>query len=932
MYIYPQWTFKKNFEVDLFTGHIVKITDNNKWDARAYITDVFDYSSGSSDLVNTGIKVYHNTNEGEVTDYAVGITGEDYPNNITMPNQLAFGFHFHDNSLDIIHNGSIAFHIAEALNTAYFMEIEDDQTLRVFYEDEDRNPIEILDCSTVLDNDIYHVILLAATAKYTDLKIQIDQDGVKAKHILDVQYTLDETNFISLYEQPYDVPIIANKIRVSTNSNIRELSLNKDSIKVYRYLPSEENPDLNKELVYYDVPDQWGTNDYFDIIIHEFLSGYVYQVVIGTKNNKLISYTKWRHIIDNLETDYYTNMDNLEFVNMLYDVILERQSFQPPSQSALDYWVGNLDNEVFTREYVVIRFAECPEYAAKQPPKSPPEYEIPFELQTCVFEVEGEIPKVDEVTLNQFFNDIYFKARNLDTLIDIDKIVHEISEIFDYEYSATEFNAETKDYFKVIDPEKEEKGLKNVDQMMEFENSKIIEKLFVSEYLPEYTKYMKDLNDPDLVIINASEAENLKELLFKNITLMNYFKGNRTQMQFLISIFSSSIGYYYVSVDADPYHNFVYRVSTTLPKKYWIDDIKDITHPLGWDDFYVYIPKDALNWHQMKLLSPEDFEEFWEMHSKLAPISYVDIADYLDENGDVFRYGTYVGNAMLYDLTSPKEFPFGETQYNVRVDYQNSDKSTATDGLFYNLRSEIRTVEVDIAIPEPRIVGGQKPLFNLTQYGNEFELEFLRSGIAAQYKWRIYRGETYLGSIQTYIPKFKYIGDPNSVYNIVLDLKFDNQLQMSICNYVLDGRHSKFKTALLKGYIDTFINQSVNNKYDTNGAMLVGDSGSEKEYKFTESNYNAEMDFTKIHSIIPNINIIKDGTKYEIVLNEGSTENLIYGLFNEYQWIISDSGEKIYEVTTPSNSIIINEIGLLVEVFLIRNGQRFNGPNPITTT
>jgi hypothetical protein len=810
------------------------------------------------------------------------------------------------------------------------MEVEDDQTLHVFYEDENNNPIEILDCSTVLESEKYHVILLAATAQYTDLRIQIDTDGVKAKHILDVQYTLDETNFVSLYEQPYDIPITTHKIRVLTDSFVRELSLNKDSVKIYRYVPTDENPDLNKKLVEYDIPDQWSTSNYFDIFVHEFLSGYVYQIVIGTPENKLISYTKWRHIIDNIDLPIYTNMTNLEFVEMLYDVILERTPTEPPSQSALDYWVGHLDSGVLSREYVVLYFANSPEYAAKQPPKSPPEYEIPFETKICVFKTEGVIPNISEIELNQFFNDIYFKARNLDALIDIDKIVHEVAEIFDYEYPVTEYNAETNEYFKVKDQKKVELGLDNTDVMMDFENSKIIEELFVSQYLPEYQKYMTDLNDPNIVLINASEAENLKELLFKNITLMNYFKGNKTQIQFLVSIFSSSIGYYYVSVDPDPYHNFVYRVSTTLPEKYWTDDIKDITHPLGWNDFYIYIPKDAINWHQMKILDAEEFEEFWEMHSQLAPISYIDIADYLDENGNTLRYGNYVGNAMLDDLISPKEFPFKETEYEVTVDYGTQSKSTDTSGLFYNIRSEIRTVDVIPDVPESRIVGGLKPLFAWKQKDNVFELEFLRSGIAAQYKWRIYRGESFIGSIQTRIPKFKYIIDPTYVYKIVLDLEFDNQLHMPIFAYPLNNRALKFQTTEMKGNIFTFLDQVVQDKNNTHGALLAGDSGSAKEYNYTESNYETQLDFTRISSIIPNINIINNGTKYELVYNEGSTQNLIFGLFNEFRWVIRDGTEILYYVKTTSNEITVTETGLSIEAVLIRGNMEFYGPT-ITT-
>jgi len=927
MYIYPQWSFKKNFEIDLFTGHIKKTSAGNNWDARAYISDAFDFNAGVGDLVGAGIKIFHNDNKGDLINYAFGISGDEYPNNISNPTQLCFGYHFHDSGFDIIHNGVVVFHEDTALNTTYFLEIETDQTFKAFYEDEDRNQILIFDCPTFVNFDSYHVILLAADAEFNDLRIQVDFDGIKAKRILDVQYSTDEINFHSVYDDIYDISINANVIRVITDSVVCEKSINKDSVKIYRYLTSSENIEKDKELISYSLPYNWGTLNQFDIFVDEFKAGYIYQFVFGTKNHKLVSHTQWRHIIDNLDQDYFVNMSNLDFVNMLYSQLLERGPSEVPTQTELDYWTGMLDTETMTREEVVLAFKDSAEYQNKTAPKSAPEFEIPFESSTLVFKTAGEIQEVDEVQLNQFFNDIYFKARNLDTLIDVDAIIHEVAEIFDYEYPVTEYDAESKKYFKVANEEKVKLGMEDTNRMIQFENSKIIERLFVSQYLPEYSKYMTDLNDTSIILINVQEAANLKEILFKNITLLNYFKGTKTQIQFLVSIFSSSIGYYYVSVDPDPYNNFVYRVSTTLPEKYWIDDIKDITHPLGWNDFYIYIPKDALSWHQMKILSPEEFEEFWEMHSQLAPISYMDIADFLDEYGNTFRFGKFVGNAILDDLTSPKEFPFKETSYLAKVEYQNTNKATADSGLFFDLRTEYRNVAVDVAIPEDRIITGSKPLFSMKKTDNLWEIEFLRSGIAAIYKWRIYKGASLYGVIETHIPKLKFLTGSGEIFNIVLDLTF-NDMVMPVFNFKLDNRHINFSKNLYFKDKENFLDQTVEDAFDSNNAMILSDNSSEKEYFFTESNYDAELDFARISSIISNINITNDGNEYEIFYNDvAGTENLINGLFNEFLFIIRDSGEMLFTIDSSIPKITLDLTSVNLEVILKRDDVTYIGPN-----
>lgn len=916
MYIYPQWTFKKHFAVDPFTGLITKTSATvGIWNARAYYKDAFDYSLNSNLTEGTGIKVNHNVNPGEVTDYAVGFSNETYPNNVATPGQLCFGLHFHDGDIDVIKDGNTVFS-ATALNVEYFIEYETDQTLQVFYI-EDNVRTNLFDCTTVVSSEKYHAHLLAATAQYTDLEVFIDFNGIKSIKIQDVTY-FNDPDYISVYQETFDVPISTQIIRVLTEKPVYIDSLNNDSVKLYRYVPDAENPDIDKEEVNITVPYQWGSVNHFDIFTTAFQPGNVYQLAIGNDDHRLVAHTFWRMMIDNIES--YDSQSNAEFMVTLYDAFFSRA---PDT----NYWETQLDGGAMTRVQVIEAFADSAEYQLD----NNADLETPFEIKQAIFKTDGELPSVDEIELNQFFNDIYFKTRNLDTLIDVDAIVHEVADIFDYEYKVTEYDPETNTYNHVADPDKVAAGLEDTDLTLTFENSKIIEKLFVSQYLPEYAKYMTDLNDETVTIISAAEAENLKEILFKNITMMNYFKGNKIQMQFLISIFSSSIGYFYVSVDPDPYNNFIYRVSTSLPEKYWIDDIKDITHPLGWDDLYIYVPKDATAWHQMKIMTAEEFEDFWAMHSKLAPTSYIDIADYLDDDGNTMRFGNYAGNAMLDDLILSTEFPFKPTEYGVTIDYRNTSKVTAEDGLFHELRTQYQDVSVDENVFEPQIMTGDKSLFKFTNDGNGWNLEFLKSGIASEYIWKIYKGGSAIGSISTLVPKLKYKGDPNAVYEIQLNLKFKD-FMMPLINYRLDNRNTKLMSANGVDKCEAYLDQSVNTFRRQHTAMLVGDSSSEKEYPIHDSKYRTALDLTQINSIIGTITIESNGTLREVFFNdEGTSVNLINGLFNRYKWIIRDSldtsGDIIFVIYSNLPTINISLLGMNLEVVLINGDQEFIGPN-----
>jgi len=917
MYIFTDWDFKKNFEIDHFTGLMTKTsTTSGIWDARAYRKDVF-----TELKVNAGIRVFHNLNPAESTDYAVGISNDE-PMNLVDPSDIQFGFRFHAGLVDIIDNLGIVNQFSTN-NSEYTLEFQSDGTMNAF-----EDGVLIHSSSTVVDFTVpFNLVMFASIAQSTDLEAQIDLTGIKCKHVTDVTYIDGFGTEISLYLNPYNTPTNLRTLTVQTDAPVLENSINSNSVKLFRFVPAFEDVEEYKEEIEIIAPYNWDTSNHFDIYIPGFEEGYVYELMLGTIDDPLISHTSWGQMIH--EIDNYDALSDAEFIDLVFTTILQRN----PTPTEITEWENSLGSGTSrtTMIHVIvdsIEYQSSPMFASG----------IPFENKLCIFKSYGEEPAPSDVDLSQFFNDIYYKARNLDALVNVDKIVFDLARMFNYQYKVTEYDADLNEYHYVTDEEKKLADLDDTDTVLTFDNAKIIEELFVKQYLPEYQRYVNDINNPDISVLLVDERQKMKDLLFKNITLMNYFKGNEGQMQHLVSIFSTSIGYYYVSVDPDPYYNFIYRVSTTLPKKYWLNDMKHITHPLGWEDFYVLVPTDANAWHQMKTFDTmESFEEYWEKYGNFPDRMYADINYFTDEEGKVYRFGRYIGNAMYEEMYETKEFPFKYDDYSANVNYNTQSAVTDIEGsVFHDLRAEFFTFNIvkdyDTDAVEEFELEGTDPLFSYTNNGYSWSLEFRRSGVAAEYIWDIYTRGAKIGTIKTHIPKLTYIGQPNEYYDIVLRLKYKNCL-IPIYNYRISNEPIKFQNSVKDGVskCDAYLDQLVSSTVDRHDAMMVGDSGSEKEYPIEDGHYDSILDFALVGTIIPGIVINSNANIHEVFFNDtAGTENLIQGIFIEYEWTISNtaSSRVINKFRTNTASIFCDLTGVTVSVSLIRGEDDiFVGPS-----
>lgn len=341
--------------------------------------------------------------------------------------------------------------------------------------------------------------------------------------------------------------------------------------------------------------------------------------------------------------------------------------------------------------------------------------------------------------LSNTSNDVYNKSRMVERLLDIDEIIYRSGE-FDFQMIPTRFDPNLGEYINYEDIVDENGNIstKTYDPMP-FYNSTAFKEMALKQFLPEYENFFIGIDSTNLV--TRSYLDNLESILLKKATFMNFFKGNQTQMRFLISIFAESIGKHLISVDPSPYWNFVYMVSTDMDKEYWTKDIKPITHPIGWGDYYAYIPPQEPNYLQVRRWTIEDFL-----------LKYKDCLDYLTFSYQGYKRFTFFANVEDRALTSFHKFDFvkaGDAQFS-----RNYDDSS--------LIAEV--------VPAERITVVERK----EDRKHTFVVEYEETGVGTEYVWNVkrYGNTAFVG--RTTMPKFEFGSDDDATHEVELTLVNEN--------------------------------------------------------------------------------------------------------------------------------------------------------------
>lgn len=254
--------------------------------------------------------------------------------------------------------------------------------------------------------------------------------------------------------------------------------------------------------------------------------------------------------------------------------------------------------------------------------------------------------------------DVYKKLKSIPKMMDFDFILDN-PEYFNYSFLPV-----AKNLNGILIREQDSKLQ---DVILDVNVGEDIETLAINQFLSEYKTFFSTIDD--LISISSDEVKtqlkNLKRILLKKSNLANVtFKGSEKGMSTLVDIFCQSTGYHLLALEKSPHlKNFVYRITSSIPKDHWTSSIRDIIHPCSWKDEYVYVDIDNNNTNL-----------FYEYGKKYIALSKPRIVSYLDVSNDDY-YHTLTDT---FDISAMGNFDyhnknnFNTHQYHSEIDYTNS--------------------------------------------------------------------------------------------------------------------------------------------------------------------------------------------------------------------------------------------------------------------
>lgn len=403
-------------------------------------------------------------------------------------------------------------------------------------------------------------------------------------------------------------------------------------------------------------------------------------------------------------------------------------------------------------------------------------YEIKFFFEKKEKEAEIQI-------FSKYFNNIYTKILQLGNLSEIDFIT---SNYYNYEYYPTQYNPQDKTYTPVLD--------ENYDKILvKMDNRNEIENLFYRQWLPEYERYFNDLKDLGNVNGNAplktpEEINAFKELFLKNSVLINTFKGNKIGMEYVYGTYSESLSYSLISIDPDPYENFVYWITSNMPQKNWESSIKPIVHPCGWGYHYVWINIDP----NLPNIGLRDFQLYFLMMYHRYQ-TYLDLFNSFLDN---MREGSYHNSVTLNSTTSHLKHNLNDSAYNINlIEYEKETSDILDLNNFYLEDIQLKTGYFSRELMK-ELHNKNNYILNLERIDNRIlcNLEYKFIGVGTKYVWKVFRRNSLVYEFVTSIPKlyFEYKEDER-YYRIQLFLK-----QESFSIFAGEYDLSFYEHALLK--------------------------------------------------------------------------------------------------------------------------------------
>ncbi len=174
-------------------------------------------------------------------------------------------------------------------------------------------------------------------------------------------------------------------------------------------------------------------------------------------------------------------------------------------------------------------------------------------------------------------NDVFYKKNLVSELLDVREIV-ETSEKFNYGIAPSEYEPIEKTYSYETDDTKR----------LTFDLKSYFKVKVKNQFLAGYDTFFENL----LSFGNLSDADfkDLERALYPRSYDLSTSAGLLKRIKFILDIYAKAAGYHFVVVDPHPHDEFVYYITTDIPRDYWSGTLKNLLHPLSWQENYISVP------------------------------------------------------------------------------------------------------------------------------------------------------------------------------------------------------------------------------------------------------------------------------------------------------------------------------------------------------
>lgn len=523
---------------------------------------------------------------------------------------------------------------------------------------------------------------------------------------------------------------------------------------------------------------------------------------------------------------------------------------------------------------------------------------------------------IDE-TFVRNYNDVYYQMRNIDNIIDLDKVVTKVDN-YDYQVVPSNYNAVTKKY-------------EYAPYTVDVNNTDIIVENYINQYFTEFGSLFLNLKNQELYnpVVSASQIKkydedyvnNINLLIMKNIPRYTALKGNIYLIEFIVGLYSKILGYNLISVVEDISENFSYRVSCSLPRAFWTKNIKPIVHPIGWGEIYNEITSQVQGITiDYKVLDPNNLLFPANMTSYIDAEYYTYVYNIgISRNANMFYlkniYHTQggieatnaVGHSVSGHSTCSFQTVYDERKFNIKFAGGYHDTN-------YRIPSILPTSLAKIAQDHKQYKSSYTSLDNLVSF------TYKQSGIATSYIWKKFRGSKLLDVIstpfnhyETTLDKYEHVEltlSRNDWKQKVFSYDLTQYIPFKPINCSWTCKNNKKKFTHVRNYTDHYSYNGISyNSFNsekccvTSSATTAGDFDYNFSLPASAALFASEFD--------TNTSITKTTTQYTwngATINKNVVKYNKVGIAEKYEWKLL-----INDILATTKTTYLNEVTFNVD-------------------